>query len=259
MSESGVANKTIIITGASRGIGAAAALHLAALGGRVVLAARSEGDISALAEQIRQKGGQALAVTCDVAQYADVEALVAKAREGFGGVDVLINNAGLIDPIARLDESDPAAWDQIIDVNVKGVYHGYRAALPVMLAQDSGGTVINISSGAATGALEGWSHYCASKAAVLSLTKCGHKEYGDQGIRFVGLSPGTVATEMQVQIRASGINPISQLAPDAHIPAEWVAQALAYLCGPGADAYLGDDFSLKNNEGRALVGLPPIT
>jgi hypothetical protein len=64
---------------------------------------------------------------------------------------------------------------------------------------------------------------------------------------------------MQVQIRASGINPISQLAPDAHIPAEWVAQALAYLCGPGADDYLGDDFSLKNNEGRALVGLPPIT
>ena len=252
-----VENKTIIITGASRGIGAAAAVHLADLGANVVLAARSEAGVKTLEDEITAKGGKALGFACNVAKYGEVSALVDAAKAAFGGVDVLINNAGLIDPIARIDESDPDAWDEIVDVNFKGVYHGYRAALPVMLAQGKG-TIINISSGAAHGALEGWSHYCATKAAVLSLTRCGHKEYGDKGIRVVGLSPGTVATDMQVQIKASGINPISQLDPSAHIPAEWVAQALAYLCGPGADAYLGDDFSLKHNEGRAAVGLPLI-
>ncbi|WP_281175893.1 SDR family oxidoreductase [Ahrensia marina] len=82
---------------------------------------------------------------------------------------------------------------------------------------------INISSGAATSAWEGWSHYCATKAGVLSLTRVADKEYRDQGIRVIGLSPGTVATHMQEQIRASNINPISQLDWSAHIPADWVA------------------------------------
>ena len=174
----------------------------------------------------------------------------------FGSVDVLVNNAGLIDPIARLTDSDPDDWDMVVDVNLKGVYHGMRAALPVMLEQGSG-TVINISSGAATGALEGWSHYCATKAAVLSLTKCGDKEYRDNGITVVGLSPGTVATEMQVSIKASRINPVSRLDPSVHIPAEWVARGIAYLCGPGGADYAGTDFSLKAPEAREQAGLPP--
>ncbi|MEM6466066.1 MAG: SDR family oxidoreductase, partial [Pseudomonadota bacterium] len=94
--------------------------------------------------------------------------------------------------------------------------------------------------------------------AVLSLTKCVHKEYGDHGIRSVGLSPGTVATDMQVQIKASGLNPVSQLDPDVHIPPDWVAQAIGFLCGPGAAPYLGTDFTLKTEEGRAAIGLPPL-
>ena len=119
-----------------------------------------------------------------------------------------------------------------------------------------GGTVINISSGAATSALEGWSHYCSTKAAVLSLTRCADKEYRDSGINVIGLSPGTVATGMQVAIKASGINPVSRLDPSAHIPAEWVARAILYLCGPEGAAFAGQDFSLKTAEGRQRVGLP---
>ncbi|GFE65340.1 SDR family oxidoreductase [Litoreibacter roseus] len=249
--------KSVVITGASRGIGEATARHMAELGAKVVLAARSGDDIERIAEDITQAGGTAMAKTCDVSDYAQVEGLASHTTATFGRLDVLINNAGLIDPIARLDESDPAAWSTIVDVNLKGVYYGYRAALPIMLAQGEG-TIINISSGAATGALEGWSHYCATKAGVLSLTKCGHKEYGDKGLRIMGLSPGTVATEMQVQIKASGVNPVSQLDPDVHIPPEWVAKGLAFLCGSGGDAYLGADFSLKTDEGRKLVGLPLI-
>jgi len=250
---SDLTNKTAIITGASRGIGEATARHLAELGANVVLAARSTKDIERVASEI---GPKALAAACDVAKYDQVQSLADQTIAKFGTIDLLLNNAGLIDPIARIEDSDPAAWSMVVDVNLKGVYHGYRAVTPQMLKQGSG-TIINISSGAATGALEGWSHYCATKAAVLSLTKCGHKEFGDKGLRIMGLSPGTVATEMQVQIKDSGINPVSQLDPGAHIPAEYVAKTVAFLM-TGGDAFLGKDFSLKTDEGRAMVGLPPV-
>lgn len=253
---SDLSGKTAIITGASKGIGAATATYFAEQGANVVLAARNSDAIGELADQINLDGGAALAVACDVADYAQVKAVVDAATDRFTGVDILINNAGVMDPIARLTDSDPAAWGAMIDVNLKGVYHGMHAAIPAM---QGSGTIINISSGAATGALEGWSHYCSSKAGALSLTKCGHKEYGDQGIRVIGLSPGTVATDMQREIKASGINPVSQMDFDQHIPADYVAKAIAYLCGPGGDAHRGTDFSIKTNEGRAAVGLPPIS
>ena len=250
-----LAKKTALITGASRGIGEATARHFAQEGANVVLLARSKDDVERIASEIVAAGGSALALGCDVAWFHDVTSAVDIAQDTFGSVDILINNAGLIDPIARITDSDPEEWGLMIDVNLKGVYHGYRAAMPVMQAQGSG-TVINISSGAATGALEGWSHYCAAKAAVLALTRCGHKEMAEHGLRVMGLSPGTVATDMQVQIKQSGINPVSELHPNVHIPAKWVAAGLAYLCGPGGDAWLGQDFSLKTPEGRAALGLP---
>ena len=137
-------------------------------------------------------------------------------------------------------------------------HHGIRAALPRMVTQGAG-TIINISSGAATGALEGWSHYCATKAAVLSLTKVTHKEMHDKGIRVMGLSPGTVATDMQREIKASGINPVSQLDWSAHISPDDVAKAIAWLGTPAADPWRGQDFSLKTPDGRTAAGLAPLT
>lgn len=245
-----LAGKTAFITGASRGIGAAAARVLAAEGAAVTLAARSLPEIEALAAEIVASGGQAHARRCDVASWPDM----AEAIGALGRIDILVNNAGVIEPIARLDESDPDAWGGAIDINVKGVYHGLRAALPRMAAQGSG-VIVNISSGAATNALEGWSQYCASKAAVLSLTRCVHKEFADKGVRVVGLSPGTVATEMQVVIKASGVNPVSQLDPSVHIPAEWPARAIAWLCTDDARDLDGDDVSLRDETIRRRVGL----
>ena len=253
-----IKDKTVVITGASRGIGAATAGHLASLGANVVLAARSREAIEAIAADIAARGGNATSFVCDVRDHHAVAALIQHAQDTFGSVDVLINNAGLIDPISRIADSAPASWAEVIDVNIKGVYHGLRYAIPVMLAQGAG-TIINISSGAANSFLEGWSHYCATKAAVLRLTGVAHKEYGAQGVRVLGLSPGTVATDMQVSIKASGINPVSQLAPSAHIPADWVAQSIAWLCTPASDGHLGTDFSLKTDEGRAAVGLPSVS
>ena len=221
-----LSGKTALITGASRGIGAATARHLAKQGARVVLFARSGAEIDALQAEIENTGGQARAVTGDVALYSDIEAATAEAVSAFGGLDILVNNAGVIEPIARLADSEPEAWGKVVDINLKGVYHGLRAAIPLMLER-GGGTVVNISSGAAMNPLEGWSHYCATKAAVLMLTRAAHKEHGELGLRSVGLSPGTVATEMQVRIKASGVNPVSRLDPSAHIPPEWAARAVA--------------------------------
>ncbi|MGB0660403.1 MAG: SDR family oxidoreductase [Mangrovicoccus sp.] len=247
--------QTAIITGASRGIGEAAARYLAALGAHVFLAARSKEAIDHIAQEITEAGGQAQAVPTDVADHQAVAALIQTAKQITGRLDLLVNNAGLIDPIARIMDSEVEAWSDVIDVNVKAVYYGLRYAMPIMAAQETGGTIVNISSGAANSFLEGWSHYCASKAAVQRLTGVAHKEAHAMGLRVFGLSPGTVATQMQKQIRASGINPVSQIAWENHIEPEWVAKAIAFLTTPGADQWLGTDFSLKVDEGRAAVGL----
>ncbi len=246
--------KTAIITGASRGIGAATARVLAQHGAKVLLAARSVEQCDVVAQDIIQSGGQAAVIRCDVTVYTDLEAAVATANSTFGRVDILVNNAGTIDPIARLADSDPDSWDNVVDINLKGVYHGIRAVLPGMEQQQSG-IIINISSGAATNALEGWSHYCATKAGVLSLTRCVHKEYAHSGIRCIGLSPGTVATNMQVSIKDSGMNPVSEMDFSAHIPPEWPARAIAWLCTEEAAELSGTDFSIKTDEGRRRAGL----
>jgi len=167
-----LSSKTALVTGASRGIGEATARKLVEYGANVVLAARSLEDTRRIAGKI---GDQAIAVSCDVCRYEDVADAVGIAKERFGGLDILVNNAGTIEPIARLEASSPEHWGQAVDINLKGVYHGLRAAYPAM--SSGGGVVINLSSGAATGALEGWSHYCATKAGVLSLTRCAHKEW----------------------------------------------------------------------------------
>lgn len=234
--------KTVVITGASRGIGEAAAHIFAQAGANVVLTARGASQISAIADAI---GDRALAVTCDVSRWEDVKAAMEAAVARFGTVDVLINNAGVIEPIGPMIDSNPAEWGHVIDVNLKGVYYGMRAVMPIMAAQ-GGGSVLTISSGAAHNALEGWAHYCASKAGVHMMTKALHKEGAGKGIRAIGLSPGTVATQMQREIKASGINAVAQLEWSDHIPAEWPARALLWMCSEDADEFLGEEISLRD-------------
>lgn len=243
--------KTVMITGASRGIGAAAARIFADAGANVALVARSQDAIAGLAQEI---GDAALAIPCDVSRYWEVEAAVNATVKTFGGLDVLINNAGVIEPIFHLSAADPEAWGHVIDINLKGVFNGMRAALPVMESA-GGGSILTISSGAAHGPVEAWSHYCASKAAVAMLTRCVDLESADKGIRAIGLSPGTVATEMQREIKASGVNPVSQLDWDVHIPADWPARALLWMCSADANDWLGREISLRDEDIRKQVGL----
>lgn len=244
--------KTVIITGASRGIGAATARAFAAVGANVVLLARSGEAIGALAREIGEK---ALAITCDVSSWSQVRAAVDQAAWRFGGVDVLVNNAGVIEPIAMLRDTDPAAWSKALDINLKGVFHGMRAVLPFM-RKGGGGSVLTVGSGAAHNAIEGWSHYCAAKAAVHMMTKALHKEEAGAGIRAFTLSPGTVATEMQREIKASGVGPVAALSWSDHIPPEWPAQALVWMCAPEADDFRGHEVVLGDPAMRVRIGLP---
>ncbi|CUH63418.1 Glucose 1-dehydrogenase [Thalassovita gelatinovora] len=241
--------QTVLITGASRGIGAAAAREFAAAGANVVLMARSAGAIEDIAAEI---GG--LAVTGDVATYGDMDHAVAAAVDRFGGLDILINNAGVIEPVASVLDADPDGWATAIDINLKGVFNGIRAALPGMVATGAG-TIITISSGAAHSPLEGWSHYCSSKAGAAMLTRCTDLECRDKGIRVMGLSPGTVATQMQREIKASGVNPVSNLNWEDHVPPEWPAKCLLWMCGPAGDGLRGQEVSLRDEDVRKQVGL----
>ena len=246
-----VEGKSVLITGASRGIGEAAARAFAEAGAKVALLARSAEEIGRIAAEI---GGDTIAIPCDVTRYWEVDAAVAATVESFGALDVLVGNAGVIEPIAHLGRADPEDWGRVIDVNLKGVFNGMRAALPRML-QAGGGTLLTVSSGAAHNPVEAWSHYCASKAGAAMLTQCLDLEYRGRGIRAMGLSPGTVATQMQREIKESGINPVSQLDWSVHIPADWPARALVWMCTREADDLVGEEVSLRDEAMRTRIGL----
>lgn len=249
-----LSGKSAVVTGASRGIGAATAVSLAGAGAAVVLAARTIAQIEELAEKIRSDGGQARAVACDVTDYQQFTSAIAATQEMTGSLDILVNNAGVIDPIGHLSESDPEEWVRAAAINYKSVYYGLRIALPVMKSQGAG-TIVNISSGAAHSPLEGWSHYCSAKAGAAMLTRCADKEARDAGVTVMGLSPGTVATYMQEAISSSGMNPVSQLDWSAHIPPEWVGRAVVWMCTPDAAAFAGAEVSLRDDAIRARIGL----
>ncbi len=244
----------VVILGASRGIGRAAAWAFARQGARLVLAARDQQASIALAAAIVTQGGEALALPCDVSDFAQVAAVVATAQGRWGRVDVLVNNAGTIQPIARLGETDPAAVAQALTINLLGTYHGLRCALPVMQAQGSG-VVINVSSGAAHRPLLGWGAYCAGKAGAAMLTRAAALEMVGSGVRVVGVRPGTVDTAMQAEIRASGLNPVSQMQPDEHFRPWQPAHLLTWLAGPDAADLHGQEVDIRDPDIQRRCGL----
>jgi NADP-dependent 3-hydroxy acid dehydrogenase YdfG len=247
--------KTVLVFGASKGIGLATAQMFSEHGATVVLAARSKEIIEKETSKINSNGGKSVAIKCDVSKYNDINSCIEFCIKEFKSLDIVINNAGVIEPLTFLADSEPTLWSQAIDINVKGVYYAVRAVAPHM-KKNGGGIIINMSSGAANSILEGWSHYCASKSAVKKITEIAHKELSNDNIRIVGLSPGTVATDMMRKIKDSNINAVSNLDWTTHIPPEWAAKAVLFLCGSKGKQFAGQDFSIKTDEGRALVGLP---
>jgi NAD(P)-dependent dehydrogenase (short-subunit alcohol dehydrogenase family) len=207
--------------------------------------------VAAVAKDI---GERAASESLDVSDYAAVERVVAATRARFGGLDILVNNAGVIEPIAEIASSDPAAWARNIQINLIGAYNVVRAVLPGMLAGGAG-TIIDISSGAAYRPLEGWSAYCSGKAGLAMLTNAIALETAGKGIRVFGFSPGTIDTEMQVKIRASGMNVISKIPRGDLLPVAHAVRGLVYLCTPAADDLHGTDASMRDDAFRARIGL----
>jgi 3-oxoacyl-[acyl-carrier protein] reductase len=246
--------KVAIVTGASRGIGAAAALALGEAGASVVLAARTIAQAETNARQISAAGGKAAAIACDVSDYAACQRLVEETTQRFGPPDVLVNNAGVIEPISMIAEADPTEWARSIRINLIGAYYAIRAVLPGMIER-SRGAIINVSSGAAMRPLEGWSAYCTGKAGLAMLTRAIDLEHRNAGIRVFGFQPGTTDTDMQVTIRASGINMISRIPREQLTPVAHPARAIVYLCTKEADDLAGKEFSLRDDDFRQRIGL----
>ncbi|MEB0058434.1 MULTISPECIES: 3-oxoacyl-ACP reductase family protein [unclassified Variovorax] len=186
--------RTIIITGAATGIGQAFAVACAAQGANVVVADLNAADETVAA--VEQAGGRALAVRVDVADDASVKAMAAAALERFGRIDGLVNNAAYFREVklTPFEELDPAQWDRIFAVNVKGVWQCCKAVMPAMREHGSG-SIINISSVVAVAGQPGYLHYVATKGAVLSMTKGLAKEVGPYGVRVNVIAPGFVITD----------------------------------------------------------------
>ncbi len=247
---SSLAGKTVVVTGAGRGIGAAAVRSLADLGANLVLAARGADAIAALAATLPN----ALAVPADVSSFDACVSLFDAARARFGRVDALVNNAATVEPIGRIADADPQLWAASLQANIAGQFFCARAAL----ADLPDVVVINVSSGAAARPMEGWSAYCAGKAGLAMLTQSLHLEYGALGLRCYGFRPGIVDTEMQVLIRASGINPVSQLPRASLAPASIPGQAIAWLCAHDAPDLAGQEVDIRDAAFRARAGVPPL-
>lgn len=235
----GIEGKVIVITGASSGMGAAAATYLAALGASVVLGARRHDRIEALATEIADAGGKATAIATDVTNRDDLIKLVDTAVGTYGRVDVLINNAGLM-PLSPLDRLKVEEWDRMIDVNIKGVLYGIAAALPHMKAQKSG-HIINVASVAGHKVFEGSAVYSATKFAVRALSDGLRAEMAPRNIRTTIISPGAVKTELLDHISEKDVQSANQdYVAQVGVPAETLARMVAFAISEPDDVGISE-------------------
>lgn len=221
-----IEGKVVVITGASSGLGNATARHLCAQGGIVVLGARRVDLITALADDLAAQGRKALAIATDVTHYDQVQKLVDAAVQTFGRVDVMINNAGVA-PISQLERIKVDEWDQMIDVNIKGVLYGIAAALPYM-KQQKAGHILNVSSVAAYTITPATAVYSATKQAVRALSEGLRQEVKPYNIRTTVISPGAIATELPNGVSEPEIAEAVRGFYEIALPAESFAQAVAF-------------------------------
>jgi 3-oxoacyl-[acyl-carrier protein] reductase len=227
------------VTGAGRGIGRATALALAQAGVNVAVAVSRDLEAAErVAGEAREAGVQAFAQRVDVREREAVEALVQAAMERFGSLDVMINNAGVTRDtlLLRMDED---AWDEVLDVNLKGVFHGTRAALRPMLKQRAG-RIVNVSSILGLTGNPGQANYCAAKAGILGLTRATAKEVASRGITVNAVAPGYIQTQMTEKLPAAATEELLKRIPMGRqgTPEE-VAAAILFLCSEAASYMTG--------------------
>ena len=251
--------KTALVTGAGRGIGRSVAQQLAVCGARVVLVARSREQLEAAAQEIRDAGGDARALAVDIADAAAVE----RAFRESGPVDILINNAGVVQPIAPAVDADPASWAYNIAVNLNAVFYTCHYALPHMIEQ-GWGRIVNVTSGAARGTTTTWSAYSAAKAGVEAFTGVLAREAGPQGVRANAVRPGIVDTSMQAELRVATEEQFGRDNLDRFRgykergllrSPEDPARLILWLLTPEADDINGETLAIDDPEVAARIGL----
>ena len=218
-----------VVTGAGRGIGAGLAAHFAERGIRLGLCARRRPDVPA--------GADAVSEAVDVTDAAAVGAFAESVADRFARIDLWINNAGVLDPVGPLADADPAALERHVATNVLGVMHGTAAFVRHVRGRAGTGSLVNVSSGAATSPYRGWAAYCASKAAVEMLTEVVGLEEADAGLLAFAVAPGVVDTDMQAAIRATPEKVFPDVArfrrlldDDAFLTPAWVGACILERC-----------------------------
>jgi NADP-dependent 3-hydroxy acid dehydrogenase YdfG len=217
-------SKVVLITGASSGIGEATARLLARKGHRLVIGARRTDRLEALATQLNGEGGTVEFTSLDVTDLDDVQAFAGLALEKFGRIDVIVNNAGVM-PLSPLEALKIDEWNQMIDVNIRGVLHGIAAALPVMKKQGSG-QVINVSSIGGHATFPTAAVYCATKYAVIAISEGLRQENTD--IRVTVISPGVTTSELAHTITDEGSAKAMESFREVAIPADAIARAISF-------------------------------
>ena len=244
--------KVVIVTGASRGIGAASARAFAVQGAKVVLAARTEDLIRAISDEIRDAGGDALAVRVDVSDPTSVEALVKQTVEKYGRLDAAFNNAAGGPAPTPLADLSVEAFDESLAVNVRGTFLCMKYEIPAMLAA-GGGSIVNMSSTAGLRGVPGLAGYVASKHAILGLTRVAALDYARRGIRVNAITPGPILTERLAALQESDRERISTFVPMGRLgQADEVAATAAWLLSAQSSFITGAVISVDG--GRLASG-----
>ncbi len=221
-------NKNIIVTGASSGIGEATAETLAKAGANVILTARRTDRLKKLKEKIENDGGKAHIVTADVVSKEDWKKVIKETHDNYGKVDVLVNNAGLM-PLSFIENLHTDEWDQMVDVNLKGVLNGVAAVVPDM-KENKNGHIINISSVAGRKVMPSGAVYCATKYAVRALSEGIRQEMGPKyNTKVTAIEPGSVATELTNTITDKDVEEITKQFEDlTPLEAQDIADSIHY-------------------------------
>jgi NAD(P)-dependent dehydrogenase (short-subunit alcohol dehydrogenase family) len=242
--------RVAIITGASRGIGAAAARAFAQAGAAVALAARDEAALTALAGEIEQSGGRALAVPTDVGDAAAMERLVRQTVQTYGRLDAAFNNAGDNHALAPLADIAVEDFDRVLRVNLRGIFLAMKYEIRAML--EHGGAIVNMSSTAGLSGARGIGSYAASKHGAIGLTKVAALDYGERNIRVNALAPGPIVTSRLAQAPEAARQQVANFMPLRRLGRpEEVAQAAAWLCSDQASFITGATLAI---DGGRLAG-----
>ena len=257
---------SVIVTGASRGLGADIARWLARAGARITVVARSGEALSALADEIGRQGGSVHRITADVSEDGACREIAQEALSHFGAIDALVNNAGILEPVSRIAEADPDRWLYNIRVNLAGPFQLVRAAIPAL--RKSRGRVINVSSGAAVKAIAAWSADCVSKAGLTHFTRLLAEE--EPLVTAVSIRPGVVDTAMQRLIRQVGpekmdpdkaayfqaLKDEKRLSPP-HLPARAIAWLSLHAPAAWSGAFMDFDDPRIEGPAKAAFGDTP--